>query len=156
MKIQVGQPAPNFRLYDSEKNLVDLSEQKGNHVLLLFFPLAFTRVCTEELCNVRDNLGFYNEVNTRVFGISVDSLHSLKRYKADQGFNFTLLSDFNRTASADYGCIYEEFSYHMKAVSKRAAFIIDGNGIVRYAEVLDDAEQVPDFEAIQQILSVLV
>lgn len=153
MKIKVGQPAPDFTLYDSAKNKVTLSELRGQNVLLLFFPLAFTSTCTAELCSIRDNISFYNNVNAKVFGISVDSLHTLAKYKAEQNLNFTLLSDFNKEVSSSYGSIYEMFGYNMKGVSKRSAFVIDKNGIVRYSEVLDNAGEVPDFTAINTVLS---
>ena len=77
MCIQIGQAAPDFTLFDSDKNPVKLSEQKGNNVLLLFFPQAFTSVCTKELCAVRDNIALYNNANAKVFGISVDSVFTL-------------------------------------------------------------------------------
>jgi peroxiredoxin len=153
MKIEIGQPAPDFTLYDSEKNQRTLADQKGKNVLLLFFPLAFTSTCTKELCSVRDNISFYNNSNAEVFGISVDALQTLAKYKEDQKLNFTLLSDFNKDVSTLYGSLYEMFGYNMKGVSKRSAFVIDKEGIVRYAEVLDNAGEVPDFEAIQQVLS---
>jgi peroxiredoxin len=152
MKIEIGQPAPDFTLYDSEKNKVTLSEQKGQNILLLFFPLAFTRTCTAELCSVRDNLSFYNNANAKVFGISVDSLQTLARFKAEQHLNFTLLSDFNKEVSLAYGSLYEMFGYNMKGVSKRAAFIIDKNGMVRYTEVLENAGEQPNFKNIIQLL----
>ena len=148
MKIEHGQTAPDFTLYDSTKNKVTLSEQRGHNVLLLFFPLAFTSTCTAELCSVRDNISFYNNVNAKVFGISVDSLHTLAKYKADQNLNFTLLSDFNKDVSMLYGSIYEMFGYNMKGVSKRSAFVIDKGGIVRYAEVLENASEQPNFKNI--------
>ena len=153
MKIEVGQAAPDFTLFDSEKNKVTLSDLKGQPLLLLFFPLAFTSTCTKELCSVRDNITWYNNVNARVLGISVDALQTLARYKEDQQLNFTLLSDFNKDASRAYDSIYEMFGYNMKGVSKRSAFVIDKDGIVRYAEVLDNAGELPNFEAIQQALS---
>jgi peroxiredoxin len=153
MKIKIGQPAPDFTLYNSEKKQVTLSEQKDKNVLLLFFPLAFTSTCTKELCSVRDNISFYNNSDAEVFGISVDALQTLARYKQDQNLNFTLLSDFNKEVSTIYGSLYEMFGYNMKGVSKRSAFIIDKKGIVRYAEVLENAGEVPDFEAIQRVLS---
>lgn len=152
MPVLPGQPAPDFTLYDSEKKQVTLSEQRGQNVLLLFFPLAFTKTCTEELCHVRDNIGWYNNINAKVFGISVDALHTLARYKADQQLNFTLLSDFNKDVSRSYDTIYEMFGYNMKGVSKRSAFVVDKTGIVRYAEVLENAGEIPNFEAIQQVL----
>jgi glutaredoxin-dependent peroxiredoxin len=153
MKIEVGQPAPDFTLFDSEKKQVTLSELKGHNVLLLFFPLAFTSTCTKELCSVRDNIAWYNNVDAKVFGISVDALHTLAKYKEDQHLNFTLLSDFNKDVSRLYDSIYEMFGYNMKGVSKRSAFVIDKGGIVRYVEVLDNASGVPDFEAVQQTLT---
>ena len=155
MKIEIGQPAPDFTLYDSAKNKVTLSDLKGHNVLLLFFPLAFTSTCTAELCSVRDNISFYNNVNAKVFGISVDSLHTLAKYKADQNLNFTLLSDFNKDVSLLYGSLYEMFGYNMKGVSKRSAFIIDKDGIVRYAEVLDNASEQPNFKNITLTLESL-
>src|SRR4051812_24542637 len=99
MSVQVGALAPDFSLYDSEKNKQRLSDQRGNNVLLLFFPLAFTSVCTAELCSVRDNLKIYETLEARPFGISVDSLHTLARFKQDQHLNFPLLSDFNKKVS---------------------------------------------------------
>jgi peroxiredoxin len=153
MKIEIGQQAPDFTLYNSEKEQITLSGQRGKNVLLLFFPLAFTNTCTEELCSVRDNIVFYNNSNAEVFGISVDALQTLAKYKEDQRLNFTLLSDFNKEVSTLYGSLYEMFGYNMKGVSKRSAFVIDKEGIVRYAEVLENAGQVPDFAAIQQVLA---
>ena len=155
MKIEVGQKAPDFALYDSEKQQVILSGLKGQNVLLLFFPLAFTSTCTKELCSVRDNIAWYNNANAKVLGISVDSLHTLARFKEEQKLNFTLLSDFNKDVSAAYGSLYETFGYNMKGVSKRSAFVIDKDGIVRYAEVLENAGEIPHFEEIQQSLSQL-
>ena len=152
MKIEIGQAAPDFTLYDSAKNKVTLSEQRGQNILLLFFPLAFTSTCTAELCSVRDNISFYNKVNATVFGISVDSLHTLAKYKQDQNLNFTLLSDFNKIVSALYGSIYEMFSYNMKGVSKRSAFVLDKQGIVRYTEVLENAGEQPNFQKITLVL----
>jgi peroxiredoxin len=139
-------------LYNSEKNKVTLSELKGHNVLLLFFPLAFTKTCTEELCHVRDNISQYNNADAKVFGISVDALHTLAKYKEEQQLNFTLLSDFNKDVSRSYNSIYEMFGYNMKGVSKRSAFVIDKEGLVRYAEVLDNAAEIPNFDAIQSIL----
>jgi peroxiredoxin len=152
MPITAGQAAPDFTLYDSEKKQVTLSEQRGQNVLLLFFPLAFTKTCTEELCHVRDQINWYNDVNAKVFGISVDALHTLAKYKSEQQLNFTLLSDFNKDVSSDYDTIYELFGYNMKGVSKRSAFVIDKAGIVQYAEVLENASHLPNFEAIRGIL----
>jgi peroxiredoxin len=155
MKIQVGKEAPDFTLHDTEKKQVTLSEQKGSDVLLLFFPLAFTSVCTKELCSVRDNIAIYNNAKAKVFGISVDSPQTLAKFKEDQRLNFSLLSDFNKEASFAFGCVYDIFSGWMKGVSKRSAFIIDKNGIVQYVEVLENASALPNFEAINNTLASL-
>lgn len=155
MKIETGQKAPDFVLYDSEKNKVGLSDFKGKNVLLLFFPQAFTGTCTKELCSVRDNITDYNNVNAQVLGISVDSIFTLAKYKEEQKLNFPLLSDFNKEVSEDYGSLYDTFVFDMKGVSKRSAFVIDKDGIVKYAQVLENAGDIPDFNAINEVLTTL-
>ncbi len=155
MALKAGDKAPDFTLVDSEKNKVTLSEQKGSNVLLLFFPLAFTGVCTKELCGVRDNIAQYNNANAKVFGISVDSPFSLAKFKEEQQYNFPLLSDFNKDASAAYDSLYGEFIGWMNGVSKRSAFVIDKEGVIQYAEVLENAGEVPDFEKINTVLASL-
>lgn len=155
MAIQTGQQAPDFTLRDNEKNKVTLSEQQGKNVVLLFFPLAFTSTCTKELCYMRDNMNMYNSLNAQVYGISVDSLYALNKFKEEQNLNFPLLSDFNKLVSTTYDCLYETFSNDMQGVSKRASFVIDKEGIVRYAEVLENAGELPDFKAIEDTLNSL-
>ena len=147
--------APNFTLRDSDKNEVSLSQFSGKNVVLVFFPLAFTGVCTTELCSLRDSIAVYNNLNAEVLGISVDSLFTLDKFKNEQSLNFTLLSDFNKEVSAAYGCLYENFVLDMKGVSKRSAFVIDAKGAVQYAEVLESAGDLPNFEAIQACLTSL-
>lgn len=153
--IKVGQQAPDFTLYDSDKQKVTLSSYKGKNVLLLFFPQAFTGTCTKELCSTRDNIAVYNDANAQVFGISVDSVFTLGKYKEEQHLNFPLLSDFNKTTSTEYGSLYDSFVFDMKGVSKRSAFVVDKQGVIRYAEVLETATDLPDFTAIQKVLSEL-
>jgi len=155
MAIQIGQQAPDFTLRDNEKNKVTLSDYRGRNVLLLFYPLAFTGTCTKELCYMRDNLARYNDMNAVVFGISVDSLFAQDKFKKEQNLNFPLLSDFNKEVSKAYDTIYEHFFNDMDGVSKRSAFVIDKEGIVRYAEVLEIATDLPNFEAIQNCLKEL-
>ncbi len=150
-----GQTAPDFSLFDTEKNKVPLSNFKGKNVLLLFFPQAFTSVCTKELCAVRDDIARYSNTSAEVLGISVDSVFTLSKFKEEQGYNFPLLSDFNKEVSAAYQTIYTDWILEMKGVSKRSAFIIDKNGIIQYAEVLDNAGEVPDFTAINALLEQL-
>lgn len=148
MAIMVSQEASDFTLYDSDKKQFTLSQHQGEPVLILFFPLAFTSVCTEELCTVRDNLSIYNNARVKVVAISVDTVHTLAKFKKELNLNFTLLSDFNKEVSRLYSAIYEQFGYGMKGVSKRAAFLIDKNGIVQYAEVLENASLQPNFSEI--------
>lgn len=155
MAIQIGQKAPDFTLHDTDKNKVTLSEQQGKNVVLLFYPLAFTGTCTKELCSVRDNMSFYNDANAQVYGISVDSLFANGKFKEEQNYNFPLLSDFNKDVSTAYNSIYKDFGFDMKGVSKRSAFVIDKEGVIQYAEVLEDAGKVPDFEAINAVLQKL-
>lgn len=153
MKIIIGQPAPDFELYNSDKVKVSLEQQRGKNVLLLFFPLAFTSTCTKELCSIRDNISLYNTVEAAVFGISVDSLYTLAKFKEEQALNFDLLSDFNKDVSTAYGCLYETFGFGMRGVSKRGAFVVDKSGNVQYAEVLENASELPDFESINRMLT---
>lgn len=155
MKIKIGQQAPDFTLYDTTRTKVSLSDLKGNNVLLLFFPQAFSRVCTKELCSVRDNIGLYNNANARVLGISVDSVFTLAQFKEAQQYNFPLLSDFNKEVSAIYGSLYDTWILDMKGVSKRSAFVIDKEGIVRYAEVLEQANEEPNFANVEKALKEL-
>jgi glutaredoxin-dependent peroxiredoxin len=157
MSITVSQQAPDFSLFDSEKKAVKLSDFKNEkNVLLLFFPVAFTSVCTKELCGVRDDIAKYSNTNAQVLGISVDSVFTLAKFKEEQGYNFPLLSDFNKEASAAYDSMYNSFTdMNMKGVSKRSAFIIDKAGVVQYAEVLESAGDVPNFEAINEKLESL-
>ncbi|MDZ4840064.1 MAG: peroxiredoxin [Bacteroidota bacterium] len=155
MSIQIGDKAPDFKLFNSDKQEVSLSENAGKNVLLLFFPQAFTSVCTTELCEVRDNLADYNKADTEVLAISVDSPFTLAKYKEDQKLNFQLLSDFNKETSKAYNALFEEFAMGMRGVSKRAAFVIDKNGIIQYAEVTPTAGDLPNMEAIKESISKL-
>lgn len=155
MAIEIGQLAPDFTLRDHQKNKVTLSALRGKNVLLLFYPLAFTSTCTKELCSVRDNIAVYDGLDALVFGISVDSLFVQDKFRQEQQLNFPLLSDFNKEVSAAYGSIYEHFFNDMDGVSKRSAFVIDREGVVRYAEVLDNAGEIPNFDAIHTCLESL-
>jgi len=150
MAIQPGQLAPQFTLVSSERKEVSLSDFKGKKVVLHFFPAAFTSVCTTQLCTMRDNYAYYEGLNAQVLGISVDSPFTLAKFKAENNYQFPLLSDFNKEVSAAYGALYEEFVLGMKGVSKRAAFVIDEDQKVVYAEVLESAGDLPDFNAIAE------
>jgi peroxiredoxin len=155
MALQKGQPAPDFTLRDTDKAEVTLSVQRGKNVVLIFFPMAFTSVCTAELCSIRDNYDQYNSLNAQVYGISVDSPFTLGEFRKQQHLNFPLLSDFNKETSTAYDSLYENFVLGMKGVSKRSAFVIDKDGVIQYAEVLEDAGKQPDFGAIKAVLEQL-
>jgi peroxiredoxin len=152
MSVQVGEKAPTFTLVSSEKNQVSLDKYQGKNVVLLFFPMAFTSVCTEELCSMRDEMSVYQGLDAEILGISVDSPFTLEKFKSEEQLNFPLLSDFNKEVSQNYGAFYEEFVLGLKGVSKRAAFVIDKEGTVRYAEVLDNAGELPNFAGVKQTL----
>ena len=153
--IEIGQKAPGFTLYDSDKNQVSLDSYRGKKIVLLFFPIAFTSVCTKELCSVRDNITQYNDSNAVVLGISVDSPFTLAKFKEDQHLNFPLLSDFNKEVSKKYDTLYENFAFDMRGVSKRSAFVIDENGVIIHKEVLENAGNTPDFLAIETALAAI-
>ena len=155
MSLQVGEKAPLFKLYSSEKKEISLEDYQGKNVVVLFFPQAFTGVCTEELCSMRDGIAEYNKMDTEVVAISVDSVFTLDRYKKDQELNFPLLSDFNKDVSRAYGSLYEDFVFGMKGVSKRSAFVVDKDGIIRYAEVLESAGDLPNFSSVKETLAQL-
>lgn len=153
--LKIGDKAPDFKLFNSEKKEVSLSDYKGKNVVVLFFPMAFTSVCTTELCTMRDDIAYYSGLNAEVLAISVDSPFTLAKFKEDQRLNFPLLSDFNKETSKSYDAYYDEFVMGMKGVAKRSAFVVDKEGIIRYAEVLDSAGNLPNFETIKQTLNSL-
>jgi glutaredoxin-dependent peroxiredoxin len=155
MQLHIGDIAPLFNMFDSDKQPVSLESLKGHHVVLHFFPAAFTSTCTKQLCTSRDDLAYYNNMNAKVIGISTDSVYVLKKYKEEQNLNFTLAADYNKEVCGMYGAQYELFNYGMKGTAKRAAFVIDKNGIIQYAEVLDNSSNLPDFGAIKNILEKL-
>ena len=155
MAVKIGETATDFTLFSTEKKEVSLSSYEGKNVVLLFFPLAFTSVCTAELCEMRDDLSIYQNLDAEIIAISVDSLFTLEKFKEEQKLNFTLLADFNKEVSRAYGSLYEEFVLGMRGVSKRSAFVLDKTGKIQYAEVLESAGDLPNFEKIKGTLSAL-
>ena len=155
MALQTGSKAPDFTLVADDKQTVSLHDYEGKNVVLLFFPLAFTSVCTAELCSMRDDIAQYTNLNAEVLAVSVDSPFTLEEFKKQQQLPFPLLSDFNKEVSRAYGSLYEDFVMNMKGVSKRSAFVIDGKGKIRYAEVLDNAGELPDLAAVKKTLTTL-
>lgn len=152
MSLQVGDKAPDFKLKNTELKEVSLGDFNGKKVVLHFFPLAFTGVCTTQLCTMRDSFGYYDGLNAQVLGVSVDSPFALAKFKEEQAYQFPLLSDFNKEAAAAYGALYEDF-LGMTGVAKRAAFVIDEEGKIIFAEVLENAGDLPDFERIKAVVA---
>lgn len=152
MSLKIGQQAPDFTLFNSERKEISLKDFKGKTVVIHFFPQAFTGTCTEQLCTMRDNLNFYTTLNAEVLGISVDSVFTLAKFKEDQQYNFNLLSDFNKDISRLYGSFYENWILNMKGVSMRSAFVVDSQGKIQYAEVLETVSDLPNFEAIKEVV----
>ncbi|CAN1569396.1 Bcp Peroxiredoxin [Spirosomataceae bacterium] len=153
MTLKIGDVAPDFTLISTEKTPVSLSDYKGKKVVVLFFPMAFTGVCTTELCSLRDDIATYSSLNAEILAISVDSPFTLGKFKEDQNLPFPLLSDFNKTASIAYGTIYEEFVLGLKGVSKRSAFVVNTDGTLAYAEVLESAGDLPNFDNVKAALA---
>jgi len=155
MALKVGDKAPLFTLRSSDTAEVSLSDYAGRNVVVLFFPLAFTGVCTEELCTMRDALAEFNGMDTDVVAISVDSPFTLAKFKELEKLNFPLLSDFNKEVSRQYGSLYDTFVFEMEGVSKRSAFVVDKEGVIRYTEVLESAGDLPNFTAVKETLAAL-
>jgi glutaredoxin-dependent peroxiredoxin len=151
----VGQPAPFFSLYDTTKHKVSLPDFKGRNLVILFFPLAFSSVCTRELCEMRDRYTEFTKLNTEVVAMSVDSLYANAKFKEIYKLPFPLLSDFNKESSIAYNVLIKDFDYDMKGVSTRATFVIDKNGVLRYAEVLPSPSDYPDMAALQKAVTAL-
>jgi peroxiredoxin len=147
MTVDVGSTAPDFTLMNEERQAVTLSAQRGHPVVLAFFPAAFSSVCEKELCTFRDQFARLNHARAKVYGISVDTFFTLKAFHDAQGLTFPLLSDFNKQVIRDYG-VYNEDMIGLHGIAKRAVFVLDANGVVRYREVLQDARNEPDYQKV--------
>lgn len=155
MSAEVGTRAPDFTLKSQDMQDVTLSAGFGRqHTVLAFFPAAFTSVCTKELCTFRDQLAQLNQLNAQVYGISVDTPFTLKVFGQQNGLNFPLLSDFNKEVIKAYG-VYLEDLVGLKGVSKRAVFLIDREGVVRYAEVTATPGTEPDYQKLNAAVAAL-
>ena len=155
MALQVGDLAPDFKLLNQNVESVSLSDFKGKKVVILFFPLANTGVCTKEMCSISNEYAKYESLDAVVLGISVDSAFSLKAWADKNHMNITLLSDFNKEVAPAYGAFYDVFvpgKLDYKGVAKRSAFVVDKEGKIVYAEVLEDAGQEPNYDKILEAL----
>lgn len=158
MQLEKGNVAPDFTLYTNKMEAFTLSSYRSEkNVLLLFFPGAFTSVCTLELNTVNGELDTFGGKKTQVVGISTDSPFVQEEFRSVHKFQFPLLSDHDAEVSAAYGAKYNHdfTSMNYDRISKRAAFVIDKEGIIQYAEVLDSAGEQPDFDTIKQVLAAL-
>ena len=154
MSVATGQEAPDFTLHTHEGEPFTLSEHQGKPVLLLFFPGAFTSVCTTELNTVNNQIEDFGGEDVTIAGISTDSPFVLDEFREVHGFTFPLLSDHNATVSERYGAKYDRFTdMELDRIAKRAAFVVGEDGVLQYAEVLDNAGNLPDFDAIQDVLN---
>jgi peroxiredoxin len=155
MTVEEGQKAPDFTLPDEENRPVTLSEELGEGpVVLSFYLLDFTGVCTAQACGFRDALGDLQQYGAKVFGISVDSPFSHKKFKEEQGINYPLLSDFNREVCREYGVYYDEI-FGLKGVAKRSVFVLDKDGVVRYRWVTEDPKVAPDVVEVARVVKEL-
>lgn len=151
---KINSKAPDFILKNSEGKDISLNDFKKRPIVLFFFPLAFSDVCTNEMCSIRDNMKLYNAFDAKVIGISVDSFFALKAFKKAENINFTLLSDFNKKVSTLFDVLNNDY-FGMKGVAKRSSFVIDREGFIQYKEILEDSSNLPDFRSIQQLLGSL-
>jgi glutaredoxin-dependent peroxiredoxin len=154
MSVDVGSHAPDFTLMNQDRQPVTLSQQRGTPVVLAFFPAAFSSVCTKELCTFRDALAQLNKAKAQVYGISVDTFFTLKAFQEQQKLTFPLLSDFNKDVIRAYG-VFNEDMIGLKGIAKRAVFVLDTEGIVRHREVLEDARNEPNYQAVNSTLAAL-
>lgn len=156
MALATGSKAPTFTLKSKnaeglhEISLTDHLGQKK--IVLLFFPLAFTSVCMQEMCDVNNQLSAYTDLNAIVYGISVDSPFAQEQMAQIDHLQFPLLSDFNKEVSAAYDVLYADL-LGFKGVSKRSAFVIDEQGIIIYSESAEDPHDLPNFAAIKAALA---
>ena len=158
MPISVGSKAPDFKLKsktaDGLKD-VQLSANFGSkNTVLLFFPLAFTGVCTQELCDITVGLGSYSSLNADVIGISVDSPFAQEAWAQKEKIGITLASDLNKTTTDAYGVRFPNLA-DIGDTSARAAFVIDKAGVVQYAEQTATPKDLPNFEAVKAALAKL-
>src|SRR6476620_8200123 len=156
MAISVGSKAPDFTLKSKQASgLADvkLSSNFGKkNTLLLFFPLAFTGVCTKELCDVTAGLNAYTGMNADVIGISVDSPFAQEAWAQKEKIGITLASDLNKETARAYGTLLSDL-IGLGSVSARAAFVIDRNGVVQYSEQTPTPKELPDFNKVKETLA---
>lgn len=160
MAIQAGDKAPDFTLVTKAPEgpkIVKLSDFAGkSNIVLLFFPMAYTSVCTTEMCEVSNGISEYEELDAKVFGISGDNPFAQAAWAEKEGITLPLLSDYEHAAAKAYGVAYDQFlpeaNLIMGGVAKRSAFVIDKEGTVRFADIKDHPKDLPDFAGVKSAL----
>lgn len=160
MSIETGSPAPLFSLVSlgpDGPEVVDLGHEIGqSNIVLLFFPMAFTSVCTAEFCDLTAGMKEYEDLDATVFGISGDNPFAQQAWADKEGIKVRLLSDYEHAAAKAYGVAYDSFlpekNLTMGGVAKRSAFLIDKEGVVRFADVKESPGDLPDFDALKKVL----
>jgi peroxiredoxin len=152
MPLSTGDIAPGFALPAAPGEIVNVGARIGERpIVLLFFPLAYSSVCSEEMCAVRDDWDQWKDLDAEVFGISVDSPFVTRRFRQELALPFPLLSDFNHDVGAAYGILYEEY-FGLRGVARRAAFVVGTDGRIAYAWVGERDDVLPDFDAVREAL----
>ena len=156
MAVEVGQAAPNFTLFDTDRKPRELSEFKGKNVVLAFFPGAFTGVCTKEMCTLQDQIDQFNSMNAQVIGISVDPPFAQKAWMDQNNVTYPFLSDYNRLVVNQYGVTLPGLAgLEGYVAAQRSVFVLDKDGVVRYKWVSDTPANEPDYDEVRQAVSQL-
>lgn len=163
MTLQIGDKAPDFTLVSKGADgpeLVSLGDLLGTgNLVLLFFPMAFTGVCTQEFCDLTAGLSEYESLDATVVGVSGDNPFAQEAWAQKEGIKVTLLSDYEHAVAGAYGVAYEQFlpeaNLTMGGVPKRSAFVIDKSGVVRHIDIQEHPKDLPDFDAVRKVLAEL-
>jgi peroxiredoxin len=156
MMVDVGENAPNFTLVNQDREKVSLSDYIGENIVLAFYPGAFTGGCTREMCSIRDEIADLEDLNTRIYGISVNDPFSNKAFHEENVLNFPLLCDYLRKVVKTYGVYHENFAgLEGYTAAKRSIFVLDKDGVVRYKWVTQDPGVMPNYDEIKQELAKL-
>jgi len=159
MSLKIGDKAPDFTLpsFTPSKDItnISLSDYRGKNVVLLFFPQAFTGVCTAEMCAMSENFYAYRGMNAEMIGISVDGTFVQKAFAEKNNITVPLLSDFNKEVVKLYDVLRPEFTHGMKGVAERSAYVIDKDGIIRYVEVTNSPGDQVNYDAIKKAVESL-
>ena len=148
MALPVGTPAPDFTLYNQDKEQVSLSSYRGKNVILVFYPAAFTGVCKAEVCSFQNAIQRLNNANAEVIGISADSPFANQAFKEANGLQFPLLTDLNLETIKKYDVLFNDFGIPGLTRSERATFILDANGVIQYVQVTPKPSVEPNYDEI--------